>query len=232
MTNFSLYWAGDDTKSAEELEVPFSACLDASFASEVVEITNNAVLENGGRVAALMSTKVKYFPKYLVIKLNRYYVDADWKLKKISAAVKMPESLNLTEWTSAGLQPGETLIPEGASGPVEVDVEAARAVEDALTMQLVSMGFGENGSRRAARNTATSAGDVEVAMNWVLEHMGDPDFDAPIEPLGKASAGTTPVPAGDSFDPAAVEMLMSFGGFSETRVKKALRETGGDSERY
>ena len=187
-------------------------------------------------MAALMSTKMKYFPKYLVVKLNRYYVDADWKQKKISAAVKIPESLDLTEWSSAGLQPGETLIPEGgtaATGVGEIDIEAARAAEDALTMQLVSMGFGEHGCRRAARNTASSGGDVEVAMNWVLEHMGDPDFDAPLEPLrAPTSSGVAAASAVESFDPAAVEMLMSFGGFSEARVKKALRETGGDTERY
>ena len=38
--------------------------------------------------------------------------------------------------------------------------------------QLVEMGFDNNGCRKAVYNTM-SAG-IEPAMNWVMEHMGDP----------------------------------------------------------
>jgi ubiquitin carboxyl-terminal hydrolase 5/13 len=220
------------------MEVSFAACLDKTFASEVIQITNSSVAGvNAGRVDAVMTTKIKYFPRYFVVKLVRYYVDSDWKQKKIDAAVKMPELLDLTELLSTGLQPDETLIPETGLGVAasagagsEEDIAAARSAEDALTMQLVSMGFGENGCRRAARNTAGSGGDVEVAMNWVLEHMGDADFDTPIEPLGAtpAAAAATSEPV---YDEGTIAMLMSFGGFTESRVKRALKETDGNSER-
>lgn len=218
------------------MEVPLAACLDRTFASEVIEIINGSISENNGRVDAVMTTKFKNFPVFLVVKMVRYFVDSEWKQKKIAASVKMPETLDLTGLLSTGIQPDEVLMPEGSvsasnnHAPNTGDIEAAKAAEDALTMQLVSMGFGENGCRRAARNTANSGGDVEVAMNWVLEHMGDPDFDAPIEPLGLIPAAATTA-AGLEYSEDDVAMLMSFGGFTESRVKKAMRETGGNSER-
>lgn len=226
----------DTGDSSDQLEVPFEACLQRTFATEVVQITNSDVASNGGRVNATMSTKFKHFPKYLLVTLVRYYVDAEWKQKKIDAAVKMPEELDLTVMLSAGVQPGEEILSNGSESSTVAgvavspeDIAAKIAAEDTLTMELVSMGFSENGCRRAVRNTASSGGDMEVALNWVLEHMGDPDFDAPIETLS-----ATPTAAVDegTYDAGAIEMLMSFGDFTENRVKRALRETGGDAERY
>lgn len=220
----------------EQLEVAFDACLQKTFAAEVLPITNGSVSENGGRVEATVTTKFKFFPQYLVVKLQRYFVDSEWKQRKIDAAVKMPEFLDLSSMRSPGLQEGETLIAEGGSGgsaavTSEVDVAAARAAEDALTMQLVSMGFSENGCRRAVRNTSSSGGDVEVAMNWVLEHMGDADFDTPLEPLGASATSGGTASSEPVYDEGTISMLMSFGGFTESRVKKALKETDGNAER-
>ena len=42
------------------------------------------------------------------------------------------------------------------------------------------MGFAPNGCRRAVY--ATAGQGLEAAMNWVLEHMGDADFDTPYVP--------------------------------------------------
>ena len=39
------------------------------------------------------------------------------------------------------------------------------------------MGFDIEGCKRAVFNTKNQG--VEAAMNWVLEHMGDPDFASP-----------------------------------------------------
>lgn len=52
-------------------------------------------------------------------------------------------------------------------------------------VQLTSMGFSENGCRRAA--IATHNADPETAMNWIFEHMEDPDFnDPPVMPSAAA----------------------------------------------
>ena len=39
------------------------------------------------------------------------------------------------------------------------------------------MGFSRNGCTRALYETKNSG--VEAAMNWVMEHMGDPNFNDP-----------------------------------------------------
>lgn len=41
-----------------------------------------------------------------------------------------------------------------------------------VVMQLVSMGFPLEGCKRAVHQTHNQG--VEPAMNWILEHMGDP----------------------------------------------------------
>jgi ubiquitin carboxyl-terminal hydrolase 5/13 len=41
----------------------------------------------------------------------------------------------------------------------------------------MEMGFDVNGCKKAAVNTKNSG--IEAAMNWVIQHMGDPDFASP-----------------------------------------------------
>jgi len=47
------------------------------------------------------------------------------------------------------------------------------------------MGFSENGSKRAALAVGNSS--AEAATNWVMEHMGDDDFNDPLPPPGGPS---------------------------------------------
>lgn len=61
-------------------------------------------------------------------------------------------------------------------------------VDEGLVAQLTSMGFSENGCRRAA--IATGNADPETAMNWIFEHMEDADFnDPPVLPSNSSSGG-------------------------------------------
>jgi hypothetical protein len=53
--------------------------------------------------------------------------------------------------------------------------------DDAVVASLMSMGFSENGSKRAA--VATSNASSEVAMEWVFAHMEDSDFNDPLPSL-------------------------------------------------
>ena len=66
--------------SAHELEdvklhIPFAACLNTVFGSELVEYNNPSV---GHRASATKSIKLKNFPRYLMVKLARYYVGPNW----------------------------------------------------------------------------------------------------------------------------------------------------------
>lgn len=49
--------------------------------------------------------------------------------------------------------------------------------------QLVSMGFTENGSKRAALAVGNSS--AEAATNWVMEHLEDADLNDPLPPPGE-----------------------------------------------
>ena len=55
---------------------------------------------------------------------------------------------------------------------VFISFHAAVNIDENIVAQLADMGFDINGCRKAVYNTQ-SAG-IEPAMNWVMEHMGDP----------------------------------------------------------
>jgi len=138
---------------------------------------------------------------------------------KIDARVPMPEELDLRPYKGTGLQPGEVLIPEEASASVgEGSSEAA--VDQEVLGQLVSMGFSENGSKRAIM--ATACNDPEVAMNWIMEHMEDPDFNDPL-PVGGTDGG-------EEVSEASVSMIESM-GYSREQAKGALLACDRNLER-
>lgn len=66
--------------------------------------------------------------------------------------------------------------------------------------------------------------DVEAAGGWLMDHMGDADFNDPI--AAPAPAGAEP-----TADPANVAMLTAMLGISERHAAKALNSTGGSLER-
>ena len=128
--------------------------------------------------------------------MRRYTLDdKTWQPKKIDALVKAPETIDLEFLRSSGPQPGEELQPEAAPPPSA----AAPVADEGIVAQLVSMGFSENGSRRAA--LATNNASADVAMNWVLEHMGDANFNDPIEPPAPAAALGSPQGAAANLPP-------------------------------
>ncbi|CAL8264259.1 unnamed protein product [Lota lota] len=62
---------------------------------------------------------------------------------------------------------------------------------------LLEMGFGRNRAERAVANTGNQG--IERAMDWLMEHEGDPDIDEPyVPPAGIPLGG----PVGDQASPA------------------------------
>ena len=220
--------AAAKSKEAEvpRLEVPFQACLDTYFAEETIEFANPSL---GGQSAPCVSnTRFRSFPKYLMMKLNRYTQGENWVPVKIDASINVPESLDLTAYARSGLSAGETPMPEaqasgnGTSGDAAAPLEA----DPTIVMQLVTMGFSENGSKRAA--LATNNADADTAMQWVFAHMEDADFnDPPAAPAAAMDVGPVPA-AGVSQD--SIDMLMNY-GFSAVQCEVALKSTDGNMER-
>lgn len=201
----------------------FSDLLDAHFESAQVTMTNPSI---STQVPMTQTTKMASYPRYLMVKLGRYYVDSQWRQKKITVAVDVPDVLDLSKYkvvNDGGLQPGEVPMPDdnGAVASVNDSAAGPAAADESLVQELVSMGFHENGCRRAV--LATSNAGVESAMNWVLEHMEDADFSSPIPK--PTAAGSTAGP-----DPEMITMLSSM-GFTEEQANAALVSTNLDVER-
>jgi len=89
---------------------------------------------------------------------------------------------------------------------------------DALN-QLAMMGFPEIRCKKAL---LAVPGDVDGAMNWLFQHIDDPNIDAPLQ---FSSTGSAPEP-----DPELVTILLDM-GFTPAQAQKALRETNGDADR-
>ena len=218
--------SGDQpTAAAEEPVVPivpFEACLAKMFAP--------APLENfRGRVGAAKVTKLATFPRYLVFQLARYYTSEDWQAKKLAVQVPMPTSLDLTSMRAKGAQPGEQLLPDDEPAPAAAaNTAAALEPDETIVAQLISMGFSENGCKRAA--IATKNAGAEPAMEWVFAHMEDVDFNEPIPPPAAAETAGAAAGGGAAPDPEAIGMLGAM-GFTEEQAKAALASTSGNIER-
>ena len=101
---------------------------------------------------------------------------------------------------------------------------AAPPCDEATVNDLIQMGFPPNACKKAVIQTGNAGS--EAAVEWIMQHMDDPDFDALPPEEEEASAGGGEVPV----DQGSVEALMSM-GFNQTQCEKALRSTGGDLER-
>lgn len=119
--------------------------------------------------------------------------------------------------------PGETLAPHApAATPA-----AAPAIDEAAVAQLTSMGFGENGCKRAILATG---GDVEAASNWIFEHMGDADFNDP--PAAAAAPAASSSSSATVADEAAVqELVANLGMFTADQVRPVLAHCSNASDR-
>jgi len=212
---------------AEEVEVvrpvvPFDACLSLMAQAEVIpDFFSTAT---GRKGAASKSVRFASFPPYLAVQMRRYFVAPDWTAKKRDVLVEAPEVLDLQALRGTGILPGETPLPE-AEEAVSGGTPAAPVPDEAIVAQLMTMGFGENGCKRAA--LATSNVGAEAAMEWVFAHMEDADFNDPLPAPGAAdaaAAGAAPV------DPESVGMLSSM-GFTTVQAEGALKATSGNLER-
>ncbi|KAJ0401930.1 hypothetical protein ATCC90586_008261 [Pythium insidiosum] len=201
--------------------VPFQACLEKTLAPELIEDFLSSA--TGKKGLAQKTVRFKTFPRYLLVQMRRFYVAEDWTPKKLDVVVRVPETLSLSSYLSTGLKDGEHLLPETTTGgPSAMSTATEVTPDEALVVQLISMGFSENGCKRAA--IATGNASAEAAMEWIFSHMEDPDFNDP--PVLTASAKEE----GESFNVEHVSSLTAM-GFTEDQAKCALSNTGNNPER-
>jgi ubiquitin carboxyl-terminal hydrolase 5/13 len=133
------------------------------------------------------------------------------------------EIFDMSPYHSNGLQPGEEKLPEDAEVSKGPPSGAGFTPNAAALAQLESMGVGGNRCERALH--ATGNDDAEAAMNWLFDHMEDPDIDDPLVlETGAGEAGS------GSVDPAKIAQLGDM-GIPAPQARKALRECAGDVNR-
>ncbi|GMI21832.1 hypothetical protein TrCOL_g7302 [Triparma columacea] len=210
---------GKKAKTEEEPPVvSLQDCLESYVSQSVMEGYRWSHL--GNSVAdAYDRTGVTNFPPYLAVLVKRYEVDpVTWTPKKLKVDVEVPDSIDLG-FMKMIKESGDMVLP-----PSDSDSGGAAAgvsVNPVLLQQLVEMGFGENGCRKALIETGGE--DVEAAMNWVMEHMGDANFNDPIaEGGGKGGGG-----GGEEY-PEVVSDIFAMGMFQLEHVKAAVGWAKGE----
>jgi len=205
--------------STEKKEEPkpviqLKTCLDRFATAEKDIAFRGGVVEKTQRIATM--------PRYLLVQLQRYYIDEKWTPQKLDCLVPMPETLNLEHLRGKGKQEGENDIPEENAAAVAATSVGLQA-NDALVAEILSLGLGltENAAKRSCAKTQNAS--TEAAIAWYFEHAEDPDINDPVE--GGAAAA-----AASNVDPESVSMLAAM-GFSEAHTTAALKHCGGDMQR-
>jgi ubiquitin carboxyl-terminal hydrolase 5/13 len=204
---------GKENDGDEYEPVNLKECLDSFTAEDIVEFTCPAC---GSKDGSSKRSLFKTFPEVLAVNAQRFVV-INWVPTKVNVAVVVgDEAFLLDDYKSAGHQPSEELLPEDTSE----NKASFTANEDAVG-QLEGMGFPRNRCEKALHATGNS--DANAAMEWLFQHMEDPDIDAPLD-LGGGVGTSTAV------DPEKIETLGAM-GFGPPQARQALKETGGDMER-
>ncbi len=190
----------------EYLPVTFEDCLKDYTEGEDLEY---ACPECKHQTMAKKTYKFITFPQVLAVWMYRF-VQENWVPKKLNIAVQVPEDINLDYLRALGPEPGEEILPEDAPSAVQFD--------QASMDQLQAMGFPVIRCQKAL--LATGNAGPEVAMNWLFEHMDDPDIDNPL-PAATSANGPSP------HDVAQICDM----GFTEAQAKRALDNTSNNVER-
>ncbi|PHT77166.1 Ubiquitin carboxyl-terminal hydrolase 14 [Capsicum annuum] len=209
--------AGGKELSADEIvrpRVSLKDCLDCFSAPEEVHDFYSTALS--ARTTAIKTAGLTSFPDYLVLHMRKFVMEEGWVPKKLDVYIDVPETIDISSMRSYGIQPGEELLPESAAGDGEQSIKLL--ADEGIVAQLVSMGFNQLHCQKAAISTSNSG--VEAAMDWLLNHMNDPDIDAPISENKQ----------NPEIDQSIVDTLVSF-GFEEKLARKALKASGGDVEK-
>ncbi|XP_074646299.1 ubiquitin carboxyl-terminal hydrolase 5-like [Tubulanus polymorphus] len=194
-----------DAKELVRPRVSLLSCIEAFSAAELVDDFFSTAIN--AKSTAQKMTRLATFPDYLFVQLKKFTIGDDWVPKKLDVSIDVPGEIDLTRLRGKGLEQGEELLPE---------------TTDPTVQQLVDMGFALEGCKRAVFHTQNRG--VEAAMEWVIEHMGDPDFATPFSSGQKTTR--------NNFTPneEAVTMIMGM-GFLRDQAIKALKETDNNLER-
>ncbi|XP_027869238.1 ubiquitin carboxyl-terminal hydrolase 5 isoform X1 [Xiphophorus couchianus] len=236
---------GDSSAPTVRAQIPFSACMAALSEPEMLTDFWSSAVQ--AKTSATKTTRFASFPDHLVIQIKKFTFGLDWVPKKLDVSIDVPDTLDLSGLRATGQQPGEELLPEVAPPPLmtpDVEVKGilgshgnedddslyspllSPVLDDSTVSQLCEMGFPLEACRKAVYYTGNTG--IDAAMNWIMSHMDDPDFSAPLVLPGSSSGpGTTPT---ESLSEEHLATIVSM-GFSRDQATKALRATSNVLER-
>ncbi|KAG0247981.1 hypothetical protein BG011_000665 [Mortierella polycephala] len=208
----------ESTNEEDEYEpVTLQQCLDTYVGAEILPYNCPSCQKN---TTANKTNRFATFPEVLVINMRRFEYQ-NWVPRKLAVPIVFPEGqIDLEKYRGHGQQPNEESLPEDAPAAA-----AEPTFDETVLEQLQMMGFSLNRSKKALLAT-NNQGGAEAAMEWLIQHMEDPDIDDPIVVKGPSGGASQ----AEQVNPEQIAMLADM-GFTEKQAKKALKETGGNMER-
>ncbi|NWX53508.1 UBP13 hydrolase, partial [Promerops cafer] len=228
-------------------KIPFSACLQAFSEPSNVEDFWSSALQ--AKSAGVKTSRFASFPEYLVVQIKKFTFGLDWIPKKLDVSIDMPDFLDISHLRARGLQPGEEELPDIAPPiviPDDPKVDEIRLlcfrrsflvaldIDESSVMQLAEMGFPLEACRKAVYYTGNLG--AEVAFNWIIAHMEEPDFAEPlvIPAFGEvASSGAAALGAVglDNQPPEEMVAIIISMGFQRNLAIQALKSANNNLER-
>uniref|UniRef100_A0AAY5ENF8 Ubiquitin carboxyl-terminal hydrolase n=1 Tax=Electrophorus electricus TaxID=8005 RepID=A0AAY5ENF8_ELEEL len=215
--------------------VPFTACLQAFAEPENVPEFWSPALQ--AKSAGVKTSRFASFPDYMVLQLKKFTFGLDWVPKKLDVSVDVPDFLDLNRFRSIGLQAGEEELPD-LMPPIAVRQSffcfSAPEIDESSVMQLAEMGFPLEACRKAVYYTGNMG--AEMAFNWIIAHMEEPDFAEPLaipaymEPDLPSSSLATASPLDNQPPEESVAILTSM-GFPRHHSIRALKAMNNNLER-
>uniref|UniRef100_A0A672YZI9 Ubiquitin carboxyl-terminal hydrolase 13 n=1 Tax=Sphaeramia orbicularis TaxID=375764 RepID=A0A672YZI9_9TELE len=228
--------------------IPFTACLQAFTEPENVPDFWSSALQ--AKSAGVKTSRFASFPEYLVVQIKKFTFGVDWVPKKLDLAIDVPDFLDLNRLRATGLQAGEEelpdlmppiVLPEDTRGTVgstfilQPDWLRSPEIDEAAVLQLAEMGFPLEACRKAVYYTGNMG--PEMAFNWIIAHMEEPDFAEPLalpsmmDPGPSSSdspMGATPL---DNSPPEESIAILTSMGFPRIHSIRALKATNNNLER-
>ncbi|KAE8212077.1 hypothetical protein CF327_g4245 [Tilletia walkeri] len=206
-----------DPSKVEYEPVELTECLELFTSPSEIEYSCAACNK---KVTATQQTLFHTFPRVLAIQARRFQL-VNWVPQKVNVPVVVPlGGLQLDKYVGKGKQEGEEELPEDDGQERGGAAAAGPSFNEEALASLISFGFPEVRCKRALLATGNAA-NPEIAMNWLMDHMDDPDIDAPLPDTAGASVAAAP-----AADTSALEDM----GFSKAQANKALRLNGNNPE--
>uniref|UniRef100_A0A8C8DKQ4 Ubiquitin carboxyl-terminal hydrolase n=1 Tax=Oryzias sinensis TaxID=183150 RepID=A0A8C8DKQ4_9TELE len=220
--------------------IPFTACLQAFTEPENVPDFWSSALQ--AKSAGVKTSRFASFPEYMIVQIKKFTFGVDWVPKKLDLTIDVPDFLDLSRLRATGLQADEEELPDLMPPIVglkpsfkNMNSLCAPEMDETAVMQLAEMGFPLEACRKAVYYTGNMG--PEMAFNWIIAHMEEPDFAEPLtlpslmDPGPSTSdnpTGATPI--GNSPPEESVAILTSM-GFPRAHSIHALKATNNNLER-